>query len=123
VVEQALATGPVVMVGDGVNDAAAIARATVGVGVHGGAEASLAAADVYLARPGLAPLAELVQGAGRTLRVIRRNIAVSLAYNVVGASLAMTGIMDPLIAAVVMPVSSLTVVLVAWRSRTFEIPA
>uniref|UniRef100_A0A832I250 Heavy metal translocating P-type ATPase n=1 Tax=Eiseniibacteriota bacterium TaxID=2212470 RepID=A0A832I250_UNCEI len=119
-VEAHAARGTVVMVGDGVNDAAAIARATVGIGVHGGAEASLAAADVFLARPGVAELDALVRGAARTLGVIRRNIVFSLAYNVVGAALAMAGVINPLIAAVLMPVSSLTVVIASWRGRTFE---
>ena len=114
--------GPTVMVGDGVNDAAAIAAATVGIGVHGGAEACLSTADVFLARPGLGPLVTLVEGAERTLRVIRRNIAFSLLYNVVAAALAVAGVINPLIAAVLMPASSLTVILASWLGRTFERP-
>jgi len=119
VVRETARDGRVVMVGDGVNDAAAIAAASVGIGVHGGAEASLATADVYLSTPGLSPLVRLVEGSERTMRVIRRNIAFSLAYNVSAAILAIAGLLNPLVAAILMPASSLTVVLVSWRSRTF----
>jgi P-type E1-E2 ATPase len=119
-VAAAVGASTVVMVGDGVNDAAALASATVGVAVHGGAEAALAAADVYLARPGIDGLADLVEGARRTLTVIRRNLVFSLTYNVVAVSLAVTGHMHPLLAAVLMPLSSITVVVSSYRARTFE---
>ena len=116
------AGGAIVMVGDGVNDAAAMALADVGVAVHGGAGASILAADVVLTREGLGSLLGLLGGSRRLLMVVWRNLGFSLVYNLIGAGLALVGLVGPLLAAALMPISSLTVILSSALSRTFTAP-
>jgi Cu2+-exporting ATPase len=123
-VQQLRADGhTVMMVGDGVNDAAALQTADVGVAVEGGSTASLVAADIFMTRDGLDPVADMFDGADNVMRVIRRNLTFSLSYNVFGAMAAIAGLVGPLVAAIAMPISSLIVVTASVFQRSFHVDA
>jgi len=102
-----------------VNDAAALALADVGIAVHGGTGATIAAADIVLTREGISPLLEILEGARSLRGVIRRNLGFSLIYNAVACMLAVAGAITPLAAAILMPCSSLVVILSSALSPTF----
>lgn len=108
------------MVGDGANDAAAMKAADVSVAVQGSIETSFQSADVYLTVPGIGTLPELAAIARRTRKVVWAALLASLAYNLTGMVLAVLGQVTPLVAAIVMPVSSLTVLIIAYAGLCFR---
>lgn len=112
--------GETVMIGDGVNDAAAFKAASVGIGFQGGAEAALKVADVYLAQQDLPLVSSAFRGSSHTLRVIKRGLFFSAAYNLVGGMAAILGVIGPLGAAILMPCSSLTVIVAAVLAKPFQ---
>lgn len=99
------------MIGDGANDAMALSRAYVSVAVLGSLDISLRAADIYLTTPGISNVPKLVTISRETMKVIYRNLALSLAYNLLSVYAAFAGMISPLVAAIIMPISSLTVLL------------
>ncbi len=108
----------VLMVGDGANDAMALTSADVGVAVCGSADISLRAADVYLLNPGLDSLSELHLLSQETMKIIRRNLILSLSYNGLSVIAVFSGMITPLVAAIIMPLSSLTVLLsTLWGTK------
>ena len=99
------------MIGDGVNDSAAIQLALVGVAIKGSAESSLKASSIYIAEHGIERLIPVINASKRIFRIVKRNLFISLIYNLFGIYLAFNGLVSPVVAAIFMPLSSLSVVL------------
>lgn len=121
VIEKLRADGQfVAMVGDGINDSIALATADLGLGVVNGTDIALRAADIIIVRDDLIAIADAVGLSRRTLKTIKTNLVWAFAYNMAAVPVAAAGLLNPLIAAAAMSLSSVLVVQNSLRLSSYR---
>jgi cation transport ATPase len=111
---------PSIMIGDGANDSLALKSASLGIGVSGGAEQVLRVASVFVISGELTRVADFIKACYRLARTLKGTFIFSVLYNLIAGLAALGGLISPLAAAIIMPISSFTVIAIALLSNPFR---